>query len=194
MLAPTLIGDRITLQQITLPEMLHSRKWGRNRRVQRFITVDFGHATDAEQIKFWRQTRRNPSEMMFSIYENSTARHIGNCGIHHFDPTNSHAELGILIGEEKSHSKGLGTETVTVLRDYAFRELKLNRLSLEVFSHNSRAIRCYEKAGFKPEGTLRAQYKKGKKFIDVHVMSMLRSEWKTLTNNGKSLSYTHPKN
>jgi len=40
-----------------------------------------------------------------------------------------------------------------VLLYYAFTELNLHRIDLDVFEFNRRAIRSYEKAGFKYEGT-----------------------------------------
>lgn len=194
MIAPTLIGDKVTLRPISKSEMLYCRKWGRNPRIKRFILQDFGNASDEEQLKFWRKTRRSATDLMWSIHENSTARYIGNCGLHKIDSQNLKAELGIFIGEENLHSRGLGTETVKIIRDYAFQELKLNRVYLDVFVHNPRAIHCYEKANFQHEGTLRKNIKKGNKYLDVEVMSVLKSEWKTLTQNGKKLNYTYPKN
>jgi RimJ/RimL family protein N-acetyltransferase len=46
-----------------------------------------------------------------------------------------------------------------------------------VHADNPRAIRSYEKVGFKHEGRYRqGVYKKGK-YIDVLLMSVLREEW-----------------
>jgi len=60
---------------------------------------------------------------------------------------------------------------------YGFEELNLNRIWLRVYDTNPRARKAYEKAGFVYEGTLRqAEYKHGR-YIDVHVMSILKSDW-----------------
>jgi RimJ/RimL family protein N-acetyltransferase len=48
---------------------------------------------------------------------------------------------------------------------------------LDVYQNNPRAIRTYEKAGFVHEGVRRqAAYKDGQ-YIDILMMSVLRSEW-----------------
>jgi diamine N-acetyltransferase len=53
----------------------------------------------------------------------------------------------------------------------------LPRIYLDVYQNNPRAIRSYQKAGFLHEGTKRqAAYKDGR-YIDVLIMSVLRSEW-----------------
>ena len=60
---------------------------------------------------------------------------------------------------------------------HGFETLNLHRIYLRVYSTNPRARRSYEKAGFVLEGTLReAVYRHGK-YADIHVMSVLRSEW-----------------
>jgi RimJ/RimL family protein N-acetyltransferase len=60
---------------------------------------------------------------------------------------------------------------------YAFRELNLYRISLTVFSYNTRAIRLYEKLGFVHEGVSRsALYRDGQRH-DMLLMGLLRPEW-----------------
>ena len=84
-----------------------------------------------------------------------------------------------MIGDKSVWNKGYGTETMQMLLQHGFETLNLNRLYLRVYSTNPRAIRAYEKADFIMEGTLReAVYKHGK-YSDVHIMSVLRSEWES---------------
>ena len=56
-------------------------------------------------------------------------------------------------------------------------ELKPDRILAENFRYQPKRRKAYEKAGFVYEGTLRqAEYKHGR-YIDVHVMSVLKSDW-----------------
>ena len=58
-----------------------------------------------------------------------------------------------------------------------YKRQNLNRLELEVYECNERAIRCYRKAGFREEGRLRQRvYRKGK-YWDVLVMAVLKEEF-----------------
>jgi RimJ/RimL family protein N-acetyltransferase len=66
-----------------------------------------------------------------------------------------------------------------VLR-FAFGELNLNRLTLDVFEYNPRAIRSYESAGFKHEGRGRGWLKRDGRRWDMVYMGILRSEWEEL--------------
>jgi len=64
-----------------------------------------------------------------------------------------------------------------LLLRHGFLTLNLNRVFLRVFETNPRAIRSYEKAGFIHEGRLRqAEFRDGQ-YVDILLMSVLRSEW-----------------
>ena len=45
-------------------------------------------------------------------------------------------------------SKGFGTQAVKLVCDFAFEELKIQRITLDVLATNERAIRSYLKVGF----------------------------------------------
>lgn len=73
--------------------------------------------------------------------------------------------------------KGYGTEAIELVLKFVFAELKLNRLQLEVFSHNERGIRAYEKNGFKREGVLREALHYNGAFSDEIIMAIIRSDY-----------------
>ena len=74
----------------------------------------------------------------------------------------------------------MGTDAMNALLDFAFGELRLERVSLEVFDYNPRAIRSYEKAGYRVEvRRRRARFHRGA-FHDVIGMAILRDDWLAL--------------
>jgi RimJ/RimL family protein N-acetyltransferase len=102
---------------------------------------------------------------------------IGSCGFFNYDQRNASAEFGIMIGVKSYWDKGFGTEAVRLLVRHGFETINLNRIYLRVLETNPRAIRAYEKAGFTHEGRQRqADFKNGR-YLDMLVMSMLRSEF-----------------
>lgn len=88
------------------------------------------------------------------------------------------ANFRIAIFHQDARGKGIGSWAVRQTVRFAFEELRLHRLSLEVFSFNPRAIRAYEKAGFRREGVLRDGVKDGDKYADVILMAILEEEWR----------------
>jgi len=64
-----------------------------------------------------------------------------------------------------------------VILRYAFTEVNLKRVTLNVFEFNPRAIRSYEKAGFRHEGRMRQVLNKEGRRWDMPFMGILREEW-----------------
>jgi RimJ/RimL family protein N-acetyltransferase len=74
-------------------------------------------------------------------------------------------------------ARGIGGAAVRAVVSLGFRELNLHRIHLSVLADNARAIRCYEKAGFRVEGRLReAVFKSGER-RDVILMALLRPQF-----------------
>ncbi|MGN1093607.1 MAG: GNAT family N-acetyltransferase [Candidatus Neoclostridium sp.] len=103
-------------------------------------------------------------------------RIIGETVINEIDEKNKSANFRIAVFQAEERGKGIGFWATETTRDFAFDCLKLHRLSLDVFSFNVRAEKCYIKAGFKKEGVLRdALFVNGKYYDDI-LMSILSDE------------------
>jgi RimJ/RimL family protein N-acetyltransferase len=112
----------------------------------------------------------------FAIRVRRTKRLIGVCQLTAIHAVNRSADLQIRIGEAAARGKGYGVEAVRLLLAFGFRDLNLHRIALHVFATNTRAIRAYERAGFRHEGTLRDAVFIDGQFVDVKVMAVLDGE------------------
>jgi len=113
----------------------------------------------------------------YSVIDIETNELIGSCGFSVIDNLNQTAENGIFIGNKKFWDKGYGTEAMILLMDYGFKALNLHNVLLRVFSFNERAIKCYEKIGFKTIGKRREALKRGDKIYDIIYMDILYDEF-----------------
>ena len=105
---------------------------------------------------------------------------IGESVINEIDWDLRCANFRIGLFHMTEREKGIGTWATEVTRDFAFEELKLHRLGLDVYSFNPRAEKAYLKAGFKREGVLRDAVMDGDKYADDILMSILEGEWRRL--------------
>ena len=126
-------------------------------------------------------------EHNYSIIENEKNELIGSCGFIGLDHLNQTAEAGIFIGNKNYWNKGYGTESFQLLLDYGFKALNLNNIMLRVYSFNERAIRIYEKIGFKIIGKRREALKRGDKTFDIIFMDIVRSEFNKNNLTGKQI-------
>jgi len=116
-------------------------------------------------------------EHMMMIVDLETDVPIGWCALFTQIPANRRAMLGIIIGEKSYWGQGYGEEAVRLTLDYGFNVLNLNSVELGVYAFNLRAIRCYEKVGFKRVGVRREARIVAGVPHDTIVMDILASEF-----------------
>ena len=107
-------------------------------------------------------------------------RILGESVINEIDREARCANFRIALFRSDSCGKGIGSWAVRLTRDYAFETLGLHRLELDVFSFNPRAVRAYEKAGFRREGVRREAVPDGAGYGDDILMAILEDEWREL--------------
>ncbi|QRG67252.1 GNAT family N-acetyltransferase [Brevibacillus choshinensis] len=116
------------------------------------------------------------NRFIFSIYTLEGV-HIGNCDYRDVNPITRAATIGIGILDKEYWSKGYGTDTLQVLLRFLFLTLNLNRVQLDTWSGNARAIRAYEKCGFVVEGRLRQNEYVDGQYYDTVMMGLLREDF-----------------
>ncbi len=129
------------------------------------------------QQSIQEQQREKSRVFPFAIRTLLGDRLIGRCELEITVWANREAFVGIGIGERADWGKGYGTDAMHILLRYAFTELNLQRVALNVFSYNERAIRCYEKAGFQHEGRLRHWLQRAGRRWDLVYMGILSADW-----------------
>lgn len=87
------------------------------------------------------------------------------------------AGIDIFIGEPEARERGLGTEAVRMLLAYLLEVRRLHRVTIDPETANTRAIRSYEKAGFRRDGVLRHNDFLRGVYVDTQMMSILEDEW-----------------
>lgn len=153
---------------------------------QNFIPLDSevarltGSRTDFtrdEVVGFFRQCAASKDRYDFLLIA-PDGRIIGESVINEIDWSARRANFRICIFHTGDCGQGIGSWAIAKTRDFAFREAGLHRLALDVFSFNERAIRAYQKAGFKKEGVLYDALWDGKQYADDILMAILEDEWR----------------
>ena len=108
--------------------------------------------------------------------ENEHSALIGIVRLKRVSAENRCADFGIAI-ERNSWNHGYGTHATRTILRFAFGELGLHRVQLDVLDYNARARRCYEKCGFVEEGRERqAKFRNGRRCDNV-LMGILAHEF-----------------
>jgi RimJ/RimL family protein N-acetyltransferase len=175
---PQVRGRLVYLRAAERSDVPTFTRWFNDDRVTRFLAMDTPFSSVTEEGWFDRlQGIQGKSLYHFVICLRDSGEPIGTIGLHDVDMKHGTAEVGIAIGDPRRWSQGLGADAMRAVLDFAFGNLRLDRIALQVYDYNLRARRSYEKVGFVHEGVQReALYRNGKR-VDIHLMSVLRREW-----------------
>ncbi len=169
-------GPRTYLRPVDKADAPALAAWFNDPDVTQFLQR-YRPMTVGLEEAFIEQVNAHETDLHLGIVTREGDRLIGCLGLHHVDVRCRHALFGIMVGVKDFWGKGHGTEATRLLLDHAFLTLNLNRVWLEVYEFNPRAVRCYEKPGFRHEGRLRQHCYREGRYWDTLVMGMVRSDW-----------------
>ncbi|MEW6029444.1 MAG: GNAT family N-acetyltransferase [Chloroflexota bacterium] len=124
-----------------------------------------------------------PAAHYFGIRTLTDDRLVGDLELDVTSWNHRDAFVGIGLGSRDDWGRGYGTEALRLALRFAFLELGLRRVSLTVFEYNPRAVRSYEKAGFRLEGRMRQILNREGRRWDVLYMAILKDEWMEQNGN-----------
>jgi RimJ/RimL family protein N-acetyltransferase len=141
-----------------------------------------------EGTKKWiEKDLENNKVIIFTIRTLAEDRLIGDVGLDGLYWNHGDTFLGIGVGDRDFWGKGYGRDAMQLVLRYAFAELNLRRVTLNVFEYNPRAIRCYEKIGFQHEGRVRKYLNRAGRRWDVVYMGITKEEWLATTRSQQNL-------
>ncbi|MBW5470393.1 GNAT family N-acetyltransferase [Brevibacillus formosus] len=171
-------SERIYLRKMTGEDVDVYHTWRNDVEVMRTTNPSMDVYTWDDTNGFVNQViLQGSSSKSYMIVDSQTNRPIGITSLIQIDLKNRNAECIIDIGEKEYWGKGYGREALKLLLDYAFLEMNLHRVSLRVFSFNEKAIRLYERLGFKQEGISRQFLFREGKWHDIVHMGILQQEY-----------------
>lgn len=173
-------SEKIIFRKMTAEDTELYHSWRNDMEVMKSTspTLDTYHLEETKNFVS-QIILSSDSSKSYIILDKESGKPIGVTSLINIDYKNRHAECIIDIGEKSYWGKGYGWEGLKLLLDYAFLEMNLHRVSLRVFSFNIRAIKLYEKLGFKHEGVARQSLFRMGTWHDIIHMGILQKEYLT---------------
>jgi RimJ/RimL family protein N-acetyltransferase len=143
--------------------------------------------TSLEQATAWHERHaeqsRSGGAFFFTVCELGDDRFIGTIWFKEVNTFDGNTELGIFM--DRDHvGAGWGTDAQRTILRFGFETVGLERVWLTVQASNGRAIRSYEKVGFRREGVMRRSFRTNGVIGDSLLMAILRDEWEAAAANG----------
>ena len=115
-----------------------------NPNINKYLSFKNRVFTYGNELK-WIDEKHKNNDIVFSIMEKGSNSFVGNIEV--MEIKDNVAEIGVVI-TENMQDKHYGSESIKRFVDYCLNELKFDNIELSVYSHNLKAIHCYEKLGF----------------------------------------------
>ncbi len=168
-----IIGSKVKLRDKRLPDARYDYTWSKDSELAQLDAVLPLAISFPQYLSDYAIELRYPSSGRYRFaIETLDGKYIGNCSYYNIALWKDEAELGIMIGNRDYWDKGYGSDAVTTLVSYIFRQTNLKRIFLKTLDWNIRAQKCFKRCGFTPYGHLR---KDGFNFV---LMEAHRSQWK----------------
>ena len=168
---------QIYLRESTFADCEYFAVWETQPAVTQFFTIDADRDYEEVVTEFvHRQDDTDKLQLTVCLREND--KPIGRIYISNIaDHYDSLDITRIYIADPAIRGRGLGEAALRAALKLAFEELHCERVTLDHFTANQIASQLYLKVGFQYEGVMRHGGKKDGQYVDLHLMSMLRSEY-----------------
>ena len=178
-------GEKVYLKLIEEADMVKRAEWINDPTIQ--ATLNYDVPTSVSKTKAWfHKIQLDASRREFSVFTVEGDEYIGFCGLINIQLPVMKAELHCVIGNRDYQHGGYGTEAYSLLQDYGFEELGLNRIYGYQLGHNAAAHRVVEKLGWKREGLLRNDLFSHGKLKDRYIVAITREDWEAMKAQSKS--------
>lgn len=151
-----------------------TRNYDHLKAFMHWASPDYSLRLAEEFIEQAQANRQDRKTLGIGIFRGDKL--IGATGFVNFDWLAMKAEIGYWIAQDEE-GKGIISSACRMLLDFAFNELKMNRIEIRCSSENARSSAIPKRLGFQKEGLLRQSEFRNGRLHDFEVYGLLASEW-----------------
>jgi RimJ/RimL family protein N-acetyltransferase len=172
-------GEKIRLRPPEQEDLDRFVEWLSNPELRNYLTIRY--ISQALEKEWFEQLVTDtaggtPKRLHFVIETRKNLQPIGVISLENINWRDREAEVGITVGEPDFWGQGYGSDAMQAILRVGFHWFNLHRIFLRVLTDNTRAVRSYEKCGFKHEGLLRQAIFANGRYKDMFIMGMLAEE------------------
>jgi RimJ/RimL family protein N-acetyltransferase len=167
-------GEHTILRAFEREDAERCYRWMNDPNIVRTLKSRYPMAFSHEMEWLERAMNEVVTERHFAIERKDDRSHIGNASIHDIDWISRTAWFGLFIGEPTAWNRGFGGDAIGTLVRFAFDEMNLVKLRINVFDYNERAKHVLEGHGFVPEGKLARDFYREGAWQDIVILSIFR--------------------
>ncbi len=173
---PLISTPRFLLRQIISTDIENIYRGLSHPDVIKYYGVKYSSLEETKaQMLFYKELEKKETGIWWAICTKDTGQFCGTIGYTYLNKVHRNAELGFWLFPEYWR-QGILSELGHPVCSFAFKNLKLHRISAYVETDNLGSRKVLQKLNFTHEGTLRECEIKDGKFISLDVFSKLNSD------------------
>lgn len=171
------------LRELKKEDMAGMLEWMTDPDIRKNFRFSSDKVEEKNVLSFIQNSRMallSPEEghtIHYAIADEKNDEYLGTISLKEISISNKNAEYAISL-RRKAQGNGIAIEATKEILKLAFGEYNLERVYLNVFSDNIRAIKLYEKCGFLFEGEFRNHLLVEGEYKSLKWYSMLKDEYK----------------
>jgi ribosomal-protein-alanine N-acetyltransferase len=173
---PILESERVRLRQIVDSDLEHVFRGLSHPDIIKYYGISFDSLeATKEQMVWFSDHEKNEHGIWWADISKDDGRFLGEGGLKDLSKENKKAEIGFWLLPE-NWGKGLMTETMPLIVNYAFNTIGLHRIEGFVEPENVNCKKALAKLQFNLEGTMQDCEVKNGDFISIDIYSKIANK------------------
>lgn len=178
-------GNRVYLRAMEISDMELYRA-DINRPETEGAIVGWSYPVSSRQQELWfERASGDRANQRFTIVNMETDEPVGMISLVNIDMKNGVAYNGIRMFGDGNKGRGYGTDALLALMDYAFNQLRLNRLEADILESNKPSQGLYKKCGWEVEGLKREAVYKNGGFVNQLHLGILKADYEKIKDENR---------
>jgi [ribosomal protein S5]-alanine N-acetyltransferase len=174
-------SDELILKELTSIYVTQQYiEWLNDFEVNKYLESRFIHQDKHTVKAFVGACQCSELHFLFGIFLQDNMKHIGNIKLGPINTHHNYAEIGLMIGDKDSWGKGFASKAVSMITQFGFNQLKLDKINAGCYENNIGSKKAFERSGYKVEGFLRGQVKSVNGREGIWKMGCLPSDFRML--------------
>ncbi len=174
---PFLVGKQIYLRPVKIADASIIQEWHNDPELRKVARAGERPTTLKQEKEDIKTAYNTKDEAYLMVIKKSNNKEIGFMRGNCLTSSSKNVWLRMIIGDKNAWGKNYAADALQCFLRWLFYELNMHRVTCETYATNRRAIRFFEKIGFKKEGVIREAHYIDSKYHDIISFGLLKNEF-----------------